>query len=288
MTYLLLTILLNTLVLTMFKLFPKFGINQLQAIVTNYMVCVATGSIFIGKMPVSTASYSQPWFPWAALMGGMFIGIFNFIAWSTKHEGMATTTVANKLSLVIPVMFSVFLYHERLSVLNILGIVLAFPAVYLTSKVTDETRKAHNYLFPVLLFLLSGLLDTLVKYVEYNFLEGSEVQAVFTIHTFAVAALLGFVLVMAMLIMGKMKLSLRSIAAGVVLGIPNYFSIYFLIRLLNSRLMQSAAAIPVNNIGILVCSAIVAIFIFKEKPARLRIAGLGLALLSIALIAANP
>lgn len=288
MTYLLLTILLNTLVFSLFKLFPKFGINQLQAIVTNYIVCVITGSVFIGKVPIGMSSVSHSWFPWAVLMGCMFIGIFNFIAWSTKHEGMTTTTIANKLSLVIPVVFSVFLYDDKLSVLNILGIILALPAVYFTSKLAGEKLKANSYFFPFLLFLLSGLLDTLVKYVEQNFLKETQTQAIFTIHTFAVAAIIGAVLVIGLLAFKKMKFCLRSIVAGIILGVPNYFSIYFLIRLLHSNVMQSAVAIPVNNIGILICSAIVAIFFFKEKPTTTRIAGLGLALLAIALIALKP
>lgn len=287
MIYLLLTILLNTVVFSLFKLFPKFNINQLQAIVANYIVCVITGSIFIGQFPINSSSASQPWFPWAALMGCMFIGIFNFIAWSTMSVGMTTTTIANKLSLVIPVGFSVYLYQEHISTLNIVGILLAVPAVYFTSKNNDEKRSNNNLLFPFLLFILSGLLDTLVKYVEQSFLKTPVQQAGFTIHTFAIAASIGAIIVFILLVSRKMKFSPRSIIAGIILGVPNYFSIYFLIRLLNSQVMQSAIAIPVNNIGILVCSTVVAVFFFKEKLNTIRIVGLGLALIAIALIAFN-
>jgi hypothetical protein len=57
----------------------------------------------------------------------------------------------------------------------------------------------------------------------------------------------------------------RNIIAGICIGIPNFFSIYFLIRMLNSSFLQSSAAIPVLNIGIVVASSITAIFYSGKK-----------------------
>ncbi len=284
MFYLLAVIVLNTLLYSFFKVFPGYKIDTLQAIVANYWVCVATGSIFLGYFPVSSTSLGQPWTPWAMLMGAGFISIFNLVAYCTRVDGITTATIANKLSLVIPVLFSIFLYNEQAGPMKILGIALAFPAVYLTTRVKGEEGKVPSLFWPALLFLGSGLLDTLVKFVEQRYLDTPQLQAEYTIHVFSTAAVIGTLLVTVLALLGKIKLHPRNIIAGIVLGIPNFFSIYYLIRLLNSDYMQSSASIPVSNIGVVVASSLAAIFIFKEKANKQRIIGLVLAVAAILLI----
>lgn len=284
MIYLLLTILLNAVLFVCFKLYPKYNIDTLQAIVVNYITCVVTGSIFIGHFPISAKSVSYSWFPFAVFMGFLFISIFNFIGYSTRRFGITTTSVANKLSLVIPVIFSVILYNEKLTVVNIIGILLAFPAVYFSTRV-QEDKHATNIVMPALLFLASGMLDALMKYAEHTYLENRQVQAIFPIHIFSTAAILGITLVGVQVALGKTKLQWRNVIAGIVLGIPNFFSIYYLIRLLNSDWLESSAAIPVNNIGIVVASALVAILFFKEPFTKWRAVGIALSILAIILIA---
>ncbi len=285
MLYLLVAILLNTLLYVLFKLFPKYKIDALQAIVVNYLTCVLVGSLLHGSFPVGTNSILYSWLPWSLLMGGMLISLFNLIAYCTKKEGITTTTVANKLSLVIPVVFSLWLYNEQLTVIKLLGIILAFPAVYLTTRIKEDGRKGQDLLWPGLLFLGSGLLDALVKYAENSFLQDDESMVSFTIHAFATAGIIGLLLVAVAIARNKTVFHFRNIAAGVLLGVPNYFSIYYLIKLLNADFLQSSAAIPVNNIGIVVVSAICGIVLFKEKAPAARIIGLVLSIAAISLIA---
>ncbi len=283
MSYLLLTIFLNVLIFALFKLFPRYGVDNLQAIVVNYMTCVVTGSLFLGEVPFSVAYISQSWFYWSLLMGALFIFIFNFIAYSVRKSGLTATTIANKLSLAIPVLFSVWWYQEQMNIAKLLGILLAFPAVYLTTK-TDAEQEKKNFILPLLLFIVSGSLDTLVKYVEHHFLEGSAMQSVYLIHVFAVAALIGILLIILQKSRNKIRLQGKNILAGILLGIPNYFSMYYFVRLLNDDFLQSSAAIPVNNMGIVLLSSLIAIFFFKERTTKMRIIGLVLSILSILLI----
>jgi len=141
MTYLLMTVLLNVLISALFKIFPKYNIDSFQAIVVNYFVCVITGSLFVGYFPINAASLREPWLPFAVGMGLAFISLFNLISYCTKIDGITTTTIANKLSLVIPVIFSLLLYKEHVSILKVAGIVTAFPAVYFTTRVKEKNRR---------------------------------------------------------------------------------------------------------------------------------------------------
>ncbi len=288
MFYFIATILLNVVISVLFKVFPRYKIDTLQTIVVNYCVCVITGSLFIGRVPFHVAELQQPWFPWAVLMGAGFISIFNLLAYCTRVDGITTATISNKLSLVIPVLFAIAFFHEGAGVAKIAGIVLAFPAVYLTTRVKEDNGKIPNLLWPILLFVGSGLLDTIVNFVQHNYLGSSDVQATYTVFVFGVAACIGLALVATLVLLKKVKLEAKNIIAGIAIGVPNYFSIYFLIRSLNSNVMQSSASIPVINIGVLVASSLAAIIFFREKVNTQRIIGLVLAVVAIYLIAFQP
>lgn len=290
MLYLLLTIALNAYLFVAFKIFERFNIDTLQAIVVNYWVCVITGSIFLGHFPVQVSSFQQPWLPWAALMGTSFISIFNLIAYCTRVDGITTATIANKLSMVIPVAFALWLYADHMSVTKGVGIALAFPAVYLSTRVKQDGHKGQNLFWPALLFFSSGLLDTLVNFVVNRyFIHGTPVQnaqgqSTFLIHAFTVAGTVGLIVVATLLLSRKRTFHWRNVLAGIVLGVPNYFSIYFLFRLLESGYLPGSAAIPVNNIGIVLAASLTAILAFREKANASRLIGMALSIAAILLI----
>jgi len=285
MFYLIATVLLNVVISVMFKLFPKYNIDTLQAVVANYCVCVITGCISIGRTPFNTEATHADWLPWALGMGVAFICIFNLLAYSTRVDGITTTIIASKLSLVIPVIFSLIVYKEHATTAKIVGILLAFPAVYLTTRVEGDDHKPQNLLWPVLIFLGGGMLDTATNYIQLHFLNTTEAEANYTIFCFATAASIGVMLLVVLLILKKIVLKWRNIVAGICMGIPNYFSIYYFIRMLNSNVLESSASIPVLNIGILASSAITAILLFKEHVNTLRIIGMAMSIIAILLIA---
>jgi drug/metabolite transporter (DMT)-like permease len=290
MLYLLVTILLNAYIQVIFKVFDKKGVDTLQAIVFNYWTCVITGCIFTGSLPFSGNALQQPWLPWAAGMGLAFISIFNLVGYCTVKDGITTTTVANKLSMVIPVAAAIWLYHDAMPVLKWIGIGLAVPAVYLSAKEPGKETKNQNILLALLLFVASGLLDTAVNYVSHTFFStGNAVaderaQSVYLVHSFLTAALAGSAVALYFLLRGRRKFALKNLIAGVALGVPNYFSIYFLIRLLQTGFLPGSAAIPANNIGIVLLAALCAILFFREKAGAARYTGMLLALASILLI----
>lgn len=288
MLFLIGSIVLTSYLTLSFKVLERLRINTFQAIVFNYLACVITGSLFNGHFPINAAAVHQPWFPWGLLMGCLFISIFNVIGFTTQQLGVSVASVANKLSLVIPFVFSIYLYKEPLTVLKFLGILLALVAVYLTVKTNKKEdnlpRSKWLLILPVLLFAGSGLLDTLVKYTEQRFLDGSNNND-FLITAFAGAASIGLLLLLAMVLTGRQKFDYRAVIAGVAIGFPNYFSIWCLMAVLKQHAGNSSAIMPINNMGIVLFSAVVAWWVFKEKLSGINWLGIVLAMGAIALIA---
>jgi drug/metabolite transporter (DMT)-like permease len=288
MLFLVGSIILTSYLTLSFKVTERFRINTLQTIVFNYVTCVITGSLFNAHFSVNVQNMQQPWFAWALLMGAIFISTFNIVGFTTQQLGVSVASVANKLSLVIPFIFSVYLYHEPFTLLKLLGILIALTAVYLTLKRDSDQhgKKLNKWLliFPLLLFAGSGLLDTLIKYTEQRFLNGSNNND-FLVTVFASAATIGLLLLFILFIAGKQKFQLKAVLAGVAIGIPNYFSIWCLVTVLKQYGGNSSAIIPINNMGIVLFSALAAWLLFKEKLSAVNWLGIVLSVCAIALIA---
>jgi drug/metabolite transporter (DMT)-like permease len=285
--------LLGSIVLTSwltlsFKWVEQLRLDRFQVIVFNYIFCVITGSIVNGEAPHYNTNAHASWFGWACLMGTVFISLFSIIGFTAQKIGVAVTSVANKLSLVIPFIFSIYLYDEKAGWLKITGVIIALLAVVLTCLPAKEekTKSDHTllYVLPIALFLGSGLLDTMIKYVEHQFLVPGNVND-YLITAFSTAAALGSIVLTILLITGKQKFMWKSVAVGAAIGIPNYFSIWFLMRVLKKFSNNSSAIIPINNMGIVLFSAVMAWMIFKERLSIINWVGIALALGAIALIA---
>jgi multidrug transporter EmrE-like cation transporter len=76
----------------------------------------------------------------------------------------------------------------------------------------------------------------------------------------------------------------RSVVGGIVLGVPNYLSMHFMMKALSKSGYDSSIIFPLANIGVVVSSAFIGILFFKEKQSKINLSGLGLAILAIALI----
>ncbi len=291
MLYLAGSIILTSYLTLAFKVCEKYRVNIFQAIVFNYITCVITGSIVNGSFPVNKQAVSTPWFQWACVMGGMFVSIFTVIGFTTQKIGVAVASVANKLSLIIPVILSVYLYHETVLGWKLAGVLLALVAVVFTcyppgtkNRADNQQRRKWLFLLPVGLFIGSGLLDSLINHVQQQYVTDDNRNA-YLVTGFFSAATIGSLVLAYGFTAGRQQFAFKNLFAGMLIGVPNYFSIWCLVRFLKNSPWQSSASIPVNNMGIVLFSSLVAFLFFKEKLSLLNWCGIMLSLLAIYLIA---
>lgn len=272
-------------------MYTRYRVETLFAIVINYVVACATGLYFYsGKVSLSEVP-EKSWFFGTVALGILFIVVFNLMAATAQRLGVSVASVATKMSLAIPVLFGVAMYEEELGPLKILGIVLALAAVYFTSvkkKSLAPRLSAHlqksTLLLPLLVFLGSGIIDTSIKYLQEFHIDDGD-YPIFSASVFATAAVTGILFIGIKSLKKPLKLNFRNLLGGIALGIPNYFSIYFLLKALQQGGLNSASVFTINNVAIVMFSTLLGIVLFKEQISAKNWGGIGLAVASIVLVA---
>ena len=285
MFYLLISICISSFLFVIFKLFDVLKINTFQAIVVNYFVAAVLG-FYLSNNSVSFQEIpNQPWFIGAFLLGIMFILVFNVMALTSQKNGLSVASVSSKMSVVIAIVFGVWYYEESLGFVKLFGILLALIAVYLTSvkEKKETTEKQVSLLFPILLFIGSGAIDTSLKFVETTFVQQGGVP-LFSATIFGCAFILGMSILLYQMVKGTFRFEFKNILGGILLGVPNYFSIVYLLKALSTDGMESSTAFTLNNVGIVILSTLFGLFIFKEKLIWKNWLGIVIAIVSILLV----
>ncbi|MGB0934321.1 MAG: SMR family transporter [Lishizhenia sp.] len=283
MIFLLLSILTSTIILVIFRMFKRYEINTFQAIVFNYMVAFSIGfSLFRDDLKAGSSS-DYSWIYFTLVVGVLFISLFNLMAKSSQENGIGVTSVVVKMSLAIPVVAAIVLYNESYALLKIAGIFLAILGVVLISYKKSDREKGKSVVWLFILFLGSGSLDVLLNYIEKNELEHLS-PGLFSGFAFAVAGTIGLTILLVQLALKKAKFEMKNVWAGIVLGVPNYFSIYFLIEAIRSPALEDSTTYAFNNVGIVLASFLLGLLFFKEKINALKLVGLISAVLAIFLL----
>ena len=281
---LLISILCSSLIFIIFKLFPKFKIDTFQAIVFNYFTAFVCGVLLFGKEWNAAALDSGNWHWYIVLCAILFISLFILMGISSQKNGVALTSIAVKMSMAISMMFMIVLYREPLSLLKITGIVFAFLGVFLvTFSKTTENKTNTSLWMLLILFIGSGFLDFVLNYVqkyELNILTPS----LFSAFGFGFAGCMGFVILLYRIYRKKTIFSSRNILAGIILGIPNYFSIYLLIVSYKSTGWNDSTVLAIMNVSIVMIAALVGFIAFKENVTVRKILGLIAAITAIVLL----
>ena len=291
MIYLLLSVFFSILLLINFRLHTRFGINTFQAIILNYPVCFLTGLYFLPDNQHFNLNFSEPSTPWAMLLGVGFVITFLLSGASTQKVGITATSLANNISLVIPVIFSLVVLKSSQSFdfWNFLGLGLALVAVVLSTlkkeeKSETQIKNTSDWLLPIAVFVMYGITNTTFNFLNAKYVTASGNTIPFTLTILTGSIIFGSIVLIIRVLQGKESLQLKNLWAAFPLGIPNFLSFYFLLKALDTFQNNGAFVLPIYNISVILGSAIIALIFFQEKLSTLNKVGLTLAVLAIGLI----
>ncbi|MEL7123599.1 MAG: hypothetical protein AAFO07_29425 [Bacteroidota bacterium] len=288
MLYLVLSIACSTAIVLLFSWFAKQQLDTFQTIVANYLVCVSCAAITKGGNSLPTEFWNEPWFGYALFLGVIFISSFNIVALTVKHFSVTVATIMQKMSILASVIFALWAYHESINFYKIVGLLFAFLSILLVNltkdgKLFDRNVKSwYLMLLPIATWVASSIIEIIFLKLEKETGQSSDLGFISLL--FGTAGCIGLIVLAVGVISKRIKLHAKSLLSGIYLGIPNFGSIYFLLKALGIG-WEGSVVFPINNVAIIAFSSILAVIIFSEALTKLNWVGVGLAILAIVMMA---
>ena len=282
MIYIASVILISSLIFVTFKFFDKYKVENFQAITINYLIASICGLLIAPITDFQVEILDKPWFYYAIGIGIIFIATFLLFALSSQKAGVAITAVFSKMSVIIPVIMGIFLYSESLNLLKIAGIIFTFAAFFLVFYKKESSKiQWAVIILPILIFFGNGFIDTMLKYIEYHFIK-NDINFFLTV-IFITAFISGFIVLLGKFAKTRKMFTLNTFIGGTVLGLLNYATTYFMIMAMSK--FESNVLFPIQNVGIVMVSALFGLILFREKLSLINWIGIFAAISAILLIA---
>ena len=257
MIYLFLAILSSAGVTLVMRLSVHSIKNTITMLAAGYLSCTLLS--ILHTKPIQADAFAQDSLSTILLgiIGGILL-LAGFIALqvNTKINGVVLSGVFAKLGVIIPAFLSIVIFKEQPKPIQILGFFLTIIAIILmnSGKGPSKTTSISALLF---LLLSNGLADSMAKF--FDEFGNHNLEGFYFIFTFMVA----FFLSCALAIMKKQHLAAADIYYGLLLGIPNYYSIRFLTKAVMS--IPAFIAFPTYSVSTIILISTIGVLFFKEK-----------------------
>lgn len=280
--YLIFSSVCSLFVAHLLKLTEVKRLRTLNTLMVNYIVA-SVAAFFIGFAEQGTRNNGTP--EYYVLFFCVIVGLFfisNFMAYSKSvhTNGMGISIAAMRLSLLVPVLVSIYFYGESLGSNQVLGIVLVFGALMLLvphGKPIKMGPMNASWLLLVI-FLLTGFADASLKIYNEEFsLSINELTFMGWIYLGA----FGIGLLITVFREGSL-ITKEEAWMGSILGIPNLYSAVFLIYALEG--ISGAIAFPVVNILNVLGGTLLGLFFWKDEVSAKQWGGIAIAITAILLL----
>jgi drug/metabolite transporter (DMT)-like permease len=204
-----------------------------------------------------------------------YFGFF-FYQKAVRISGAAMSSAFGKIGIIIPILLSAVIWKEYPALLAVAGIVLALMAILV--NYFDFKSFNFNNLHPVLIIfsIVSGLGSLANKVFQKYCL--TEHEFIFMFFIFVSALLLSLKATLR-----EKKPDRHEVLTGLMLGIPNTLTSFFLIRALFS--LPAYIVFPMSSAGGIVFALVFSLIFFKDKPTKKQ--AVTIAMIAAALVMIN-
>ncbi len=250
MIYLLLSVLSSVLIGNLLMVFnQKKGADIVAIFLGNYFVAslFSLSNANLGNCEIGALELG-----FAILAGFLFLYNFYLYSINIKVNGLSLSAGVMRSAVLIPIMISIFVFYEKLSIEVGLGIAIVLASFWLLSG----KSKLGNLIWLLALFLITGGTDLTMKVIsEFGRLD----QNLYLFFLFSAA----FVFTLFWIILQKRPFDNRSILYGFALGIPNQLSSLFFLRGLGT--VPASIAFPLVASGVVMISIICDVLFWKRR-----------------------
>jgi len=277
MHYLIIAILCSASMALVLKFFGEQGGNRYGLILGNYITCIVISFLMIKDKGI-LLSLSPETIICGMLCGAFFVAGLVTMQSSIPVNGTTLSSAFARLGLVVSLAVSILYFGERPGALQIVGLIIVFAALVLLNGATTEAAGSFGLL--ILTLLAGGCADTMAKVFERVGKREEDTAYFFVL--FVTAFLITSVLAYIEYRRTGKKLTLKELAAGVAVGVPNYYSSYLLLQAL--VYLPAFLVYPVFSTGTILVVMLFSALLFKERPTKRQTAGLGLILAALVLL----
>lgn len=252
----------------------RAGQDQLAVMGLNYAAASAAGFLIAGNLQIAP----QTWL--IGILGGViFVTCYLLFIHSLDLKGVAIANAVTRLSVVIPVLGTIFVFGETPHAMEAVGAAVAIAAMPLLSldRGVNGSRLTRRQV-PLLLalFVMNGCCLLVNKWFQAVGLEAQ--RPAFLGVLFGTAAAVSAVAWAAT----SRRSGWQEVSCGVPLGVINFGTSFMLIRALDE--LPGTVVFPVVAALGLVLTSGFAAWAWREVPGRMGQVGLALALVAVVLV----
>ncbi len=206
---------------------------------------------------------------------GVFLGISMYTGFKALSMGpMALTSIIASFSLVIPFIFGITVWREKLSVFGVMGILFLMSAIVLLNFKKEKGLSVKWSVFAMLTMVTNGICSLIQKYHQLCYPGEYRIEFM----------LWSLVCVLAVTsIMGRSELKAFCLnASGITSGILNSGANFIVLYLAATE--NASVLFPIVSVCNVITVWIIGRVIFKEKLKILQLAGLVLGVFAIILL----
>ncbi len=275
MHFLLLTILCSTSIALILKYIDTKRGEAIVLLAGNYLIASIISLLFIlfkkdVQFSIQTLFFGQG-------LGLLFVLSFFAFAKAISYAGTGLATTSSRLSVIIPIVFSIIVYNETPSQYQIIGFLFTVVTfIFFYFSISDNHKAGDGFLkYILLLAVLIGIGINDFSMKIFKSWKPQQEEPFFIFFVFSSA----FIYSLIYIAFKRIKIIKHTAAWGLVLGIPNVFSTIFLLSAL--ALLPAILVYPLINVGIIIFTTLFAFFIWKEKLNRWGVLAIASGLLAI-------
>lgn len=278
MHFLLLTVICSTSIALILKYSDTRKGEPIVLLAGNYLVASIIALVILFSTELKIFSVETLLF--GCGLGLLFVVSFFIYAKAISYAGTGLATTSSRLSVIIPITFSIILFNEEPKINHLIGFLftlITFIFFYYSVKGNHkEGDGIVKYLFLLAVFVGIGINDFAMKVFKSWRPSGEEPYFVLFIFSSA------FIYASFYILIKKIKIEKHTSIGGLVLGVPNVFSTIFLLAAL--AILPAILVYPLMNVGIIILTTFLAFLIWKEKLNRNGVLALISGLIAILLL----
>lgn len=257
MIYLLLATAFSALISLVMRLSENKITGRVSMLAANYITCFLLGAFRTGfgnLLPAGVPLGGT--LGLGAISGLLYLLGFVFLQMNIRRNGVVMSTTFMKLGLLVPMVMAVFVFGEIPAAVQILGFVLAVAAIVLIHFEKGQSTVAFKAGL-ILVLLAGGSCDAMAK--VYEEIGNPALTNQYLAYSFGAA----MILCVGLMLYKKERMGKWEILFGALIGVPNYFTVRFLLRSLED--IPAVIVYPTFSVAAILLVTLAGVALFRER-----------------------